>query len=44
MAINQNDSIIGYTYFNSSGAHKIKTLAYADDICTILHNYDSYKS
>jgi hypothetical protein len=42
LAINQDNEIIGYTFFDSDTEHRVKTLAYADDICTILHNVNDY--
>ncbi|KAG1031569.1 hypothetical protein G6F25_012004 [Rhizopus arrhizus] len=42
LAINQDSEIIGYTFFDSDTEHRVKTLAYADDICTILHNVNGY--
>ncbi|KAG1471453.1 hypothetical protein G6F56_002116 [Rhizopus delemar] len=41
-AINQGNEITGYTFFDSDTEHRMKTLAYADDICTILHNVNDY--
>lgn len=32
----------GYTFFDSDAEHRVKTLAYIDDICTILHNFNVY--
>jgi hypothetical protein len=42
LAINQDTRITGYRFVQAGVDHYVKTLAYADDICTILHNQDDY--
>jgi hypothetical protein len=42
LAINQDSSITGYQCCHDSNAYNVKTLAYADDVCAILHNQDDY--
>jgi hypothetical protein len=39
LAINQDTRITGYRFVQAGVDHYVKTLAYADDICTILHNH-----
>ncbi|KAG2232849.1 hypothetical protein INT48_006301 [Thamnidium elegans] len=42
LAILQDESFIGFSYENKDGTHNVKALAYADDICTILHSLEDY--
>jgi hypothetical protein len=42
LAINQDNRITGYRFVQEGVDHYVKTLAYADDICTILQNQDDY--
>ncbi|KAG0822606.1 hypothetical protein G6F19_011268 [Rhizopus arrhizus] len=42
LSINQDAQMIGYKFTSTGLPHHVKTLAYADDICTILNNHSDY--
>lgn len=38
LSIQQDESFTGYSYQNGDSRYKIKTLAYADDVCIVVHD------
>ncbi|KAG1035564.1 hypothetical protein G6F43_013205 [Rhizopus delemar] len=42
LAINQDNDMIGYRYVNAGIEHRVKTLAYADDICIIVDSVSDH--
>jgi hypothetical protein len=42
LAINQDNGILGCQYFHAGLEYRAKTLAYADDICTIISSPSDY--
>ncbi|KAG1136310.1 hypothetical protein G6F37_012114 [Rhizopus arrhizus] len=42
LSINQDAQMVGYRFTTTGIPHHVKTLAYADDICTILNNHSGY--